>query len=199
MSSNIRWARFFRILAATAVVVSAGGALQAAQLVTFARGQSIVVQSSQMKNGWYIFSLEGGGEFGVPVAQVSSIEDYEVPPAPTPPAIGAAVPGQAQAGAINPAVTPAGAQPLAGGSAPSPVSALASPPGASPGASQPNGMAAAQDDWRYKVKMSGGPRMGAQNPYGLAGTGGRAPFGAGRPGLPGQQRRPPQQPQNPQN
>ena len=64
-----------RLAGAVTAAMIAVGALQAEQLVTFIRGQSIVVQSTEMRSGWYYFTLEGGGEIGVPVMQVASVEE----------------------------------------------------------------------------------------------------------------------------
>jgi len=197
MGKQIRFGRMVRLAAVMVGLSLVAGAAQAAQLVTFMRGQSIVVQSVEMRGGWYYFILEGGGEVGVPVKQVVSIEEYEAPPpslgsaaASSPVAPPAAAPTSPQAAAQ--AVLP---QPDSGGSA----SRLAEP-GTEPPPSQPNTAVQGDEDWRYKVRMSGGPRKGMQNSYGAAGPGamgggGRLPVGAVKPGT--LRPYPPQQ-QNPQ-
>jgi translation initiation factor IF-2 len=180
------------------MVWGAAGTLQAAQLVTFTRGQSIVVQSSEKKGAWYYFQLEGGGEIGVPASRVASVEEYEAPP-PAP--AGGAVPGPVAA--PNPPAASAPGQPAPQAQSGSPGSPMAqAAPGqqADPGKqpdSRLNTASPGQDDWRYKVRMSGGPRL-QQNPYSVAGQAGRVPFGVQRPGM-GQQRRVPPGQQNPQN
>jgi hypothetical protein len=129
--------------------------------VTFARGQSIVVQSVEKRGAWYYFILEGGGELGVPVNRVATIEDYEPPPvsavaaAPVAPAVPAVSPEPQQTAAGNPAVPAAGGQ-QAG-------------PGSTPPAPQPNVVEQGEDDWRYKIR--GGPKRLAPNLYGSGGAG----------------------------
>jgi hypothetical protein len=196
MSSGIR---YLKVLAGAGFLLLASTALQAAQLVTFTRGQSIVVQSSQKRGEWYYFTLEGGGEIGVPAARVASVEEYESLPAPAAPA--AALPPAAVSATGSGAPLAAASKPQGDVSVQPPPVAQAAAPGKNPGAPATNSMAPGQDDWRYKVRMGGGPRMGMQGstPYGLANPGGRVPFGAPRQPPPGQQQRPPQPPQNPQN
>ena len=181
MKHPLRFGRATRLALAIMVMMLAGTVAGAAQLVTFTRGQSIVVQSSEYRGGWYYFTLEGGGQVGVPADRVAKIEDYEAapasPPAAAPAAAAAPQPAQAvPAPAVtsnSPAAAPQAAQPVAG-----PVH---QPP------SQPNVAAQGNDDWSYKARMSGGPRQLTANPYGMAGAkaapgGGRFPAGALRPG-----------------
>ncbi len=195
--------RSARLIAAIAVMTLAGSAATAAQLVTFARGQSIVVQSSEYKGGWYYFTLEGGGQVGVPADRVAKIEDYEAAP-PLAPA--AAPPGAAPAVAANAPGAQAAAKPVAAAGSPAAPAAMQPASGAVPQPpSQPNVAAQGNDDWRYKARMSGGPRPVAVSPYGMAGVktapgGGRLPAGAMRPGGTGRVVPfPPQQPQTPTN
>ena len=172
-------------------VLSAADGIQAVQLVTFTRGQSIVVQSAEKRGAWYYFVLEGGGEMGVPVNRVALIEEYEPPPAS---AARAAAPSVPNVAAVSPAQQPAGpamasgnpAQPVAGGQQ--------AEPGSAPPATQPNVAAQGGDDWRYKARMSGGPKR----EMGTAGARGALP---GRKSPRGAQRQypPPSQQQNPQN
>lgn len=168
-----------------AVLFAAGG-IQAAQLVTFTRGMSIVVQRAEKRGEWYYFILEGGGEMGVPASRVALIEEYDAPPASAQsvPRVAAASPAQQPAGGAMAPGNPA--QPVAGGQQ------------ATPPATQPNVAAQGNDDWRYKVKMSGGPKRELPNPRGAGAAGARGPL-SGKIVPPGAQRRPPPQQQNPQN
>jgi hypothetical protein len=197
MRKRNRFGLALRLSGVLFAVLSAAGGIQAAQLVTFTGGQSIVVQSAEKRGAWYYFILEGGGELGVPVSRVASIEEYEPPPvsvvaaaAPTIPAVAAVSPAQQPAG--QPMVPGNPAQPVAGGQQ--------AEPGSTPPATQPNVAAQGEDDWRYKVRMSGGPKREAPNLYGPGTAGARGPL-SGRKVPPGAQRRypPPSQQQNPQN
>jgi hypothetical protein len=195
MRKPVRLGTSLGIIVALLASLSATGVIQAAQLVTFDRGQSIVVQSVEKRGGWYYFTLEGGGELGVPVNRVASIENYEPPPVLA--AVNAAAAAVAAVAAAPPASPPA----TAGEPAPAVAGgqqAQEGPP--APPASQPNVAAQGQDDWRYKVKMSGGPKRQAPNAYGAGGAGARNPL-SGRRVPPGGQRLipPPAQQQNPQN
>jgi len=172
-----------------AVLFAAGG-IQAAQLVTFTRGMSIVVQRAEKRGEWYYFILEGGGEMGVPASRVALIEEYDAPPASAAaqsvPRVAAASPAQQPAGGAMAPGNPA--QPVAGGQQ------------ATPPATQPNVAAQGNDDWRYKVRMSGGPKRELPNPRGAGAAGARGPL-PGKKASPGGQRLLPPQPQqqNPQN
>jgi hypothetical protein len=195
MSRQFRFRQAVRCSVLLTAVLLAAGSLHAEQLVTFSRGQSIVVQSSEMRDGWYFFVLEGGGELGVPIGQVATVEDYEAPAAPAnvAPVTAAATPAYPGGG------QPAAAQSPVGGN-PATLPGQAAMPGANPG-SQPANPMAAGEDWRYKLRMNGGARPGMQTPRGIANQnpGGMVSFGAQRPGLPGPQRRVPPPQKNPQN
>jgi hypothetical protein len=193
--------RTMRLTVVLASALLGAGTLQAAQLVTFARGQSIVVQSSEKRDGWYFFTLDGGGQVGVPLAQVASVTEYEAPPPAAPASPVAPAPGVA---AAHPAAAPG--RPMAAGTHPAPgqgspmAAGTVAPgsPGGNPVPATANTMAPGQEDWRYKARMSGGPRIGGaqRGPYGIAAPGGRVPFGVQRPG---QQRREPPGQKNPHN
>lgn len=180
------------ILAAAIVVAGAAGA---AQLVTFTRGQAIVVQGVEKRGVWYYFTLDNGGQIGIPVNRVARIEEYEAPPGapavPAPAAV-AAAPVAPNPG-VAPAMTPQGA-PIAG-EAQSAEAAIQPDPASAAGT---NVASPGTEDWRYKVKMSGGPQRKevGMSPNGPGGPGARGPMGGRRP--PGQRRFPPQPP-NPQN
>lgn len=148
-----------------AIVAGTVSSVSAAQLVTFNRGQAIVVESVDHRDDWYYLTLEGGGEMGVPASLVARIENYEVPP----PSAAAAATGYTTppAASSTPAAGPGMANPPAGPS-PSPVANGTAGPSPSPaanGSSNPAENPAAanvmaqSDDWRYKVRMSGGPRQ----------------------------------------
>ena len=192
-----------RLLAALAAILSAAGGVQAAQLVTFTRGQSIVVQSAEKRGAWYYFILEGGGELGVPTSRVASIVDYEPPPVSVAPAA-SAVPS------VSPAVhqaapqQSASQQPIPGNPAPPVAANQQAEPGSAPPASQPNVAAQGDDEWRYKVRMGAGPTRQAPNLYGTGGAGAalsgrRVPPGGQRRVPPASQQQQQQQQQNPQN
>ena len=95
-----RW--ILRAIPLAFILVGSGAAspAQAAHLVTFTRGQSIVVQSFEKRGAWYYFILDGGGEMGVQANQVVRIEEYEAPPpSALPPLPAPVMPTQAPAGA----------------------------------------------------------------------------------------------------
>jgi len=201
MSKPVRLGSYLGIIGALLASLSATGVIQAAQLVTFDRGQSIVVQSVEKRGGWYYFTLEGGGELGVPVSRVASIEDYEPPPVMAAVKAAAAAVAAVAAAPANPPESAAPPPATAGEPAPEVTGEQQAQEGpAAPPASQPNVAAQGQDDWRYKVRMSGGPKRQAPNAYGAGGTGVRNPL-SGRRVPPGGQRLipPPAQQQNPQN
>lgn len=172
----------------TALLVSAP-AIQAANLVTFTRGQSIVVQSYEKRGSWYYFILDGGGEMGVPAGHVTRIEEYEAPPAP----------------AVSPDPTPASPVAMqtsspapAGGSPSAPMGTNNAQPSAqNPAVATPNGqdpsnvMAPGYNDARFRARMSGGPAMiqpgagGMRKPAGMGGGMGRGRIG-GNPNDPSQ-------------
>lgn len=198
----IRTAVFTSVLA-LGLAADAG----AAQLVTFTRGHSIVVQAAEKRGNWYYFTLEGGGEMGVPVKQVARMEEYDLPLAAAAPQ----TPGSPEPARVTAAPNPPPAAPSAppsaaaamegnpGGQAPQDGNAI-DPSGAEQpqaqdaGAVPPNG-----EDWRSKVKMGVG---GRNQQFGTrkVGTG----LGANRqPGAPGvnpfnRRNKPPQQPVPPQ-
>jgi hypothetical protein len=160
---------------------------QAAHLVTFTRGQSIVAQKVEKRGAWYYFTLDGGGEMGVLASQVTRIEDYEAPPPSAIPA--------ANSESIQPP-TPGSGQP------PTPSSGPQSSLGVNPGGSElrsgeslpatdvrggapvPSDDSSDDDqaqgnDWRVRNRMNGGPSIqqggGVRKP-GMMGSAG----GAGR-------------------
>ena len=174
----------------------------AGQLVTFTRGQSLVVQSAEKRGDWYYFTLDGGGQVGVPAARVLKVEEYEAPPPP--PAAVLPPPTYPVPTAAQAAPQP-GAQQV-GAAVPSPASA---PPG-SVAAVAPDPLAAERraveenpQDWRSPMDRRDGPRQRAMGGFSVmkpgagggrppqVGPGGfRRPPGAGIP-------RPPQDPNNP--
>ncbi|HEU5179685.1 MAG TPA: hypothetical protein VFW45_02770 [Candidatus Polarisedimenticolia bacterium] len=192
----------------TAIVASAfalglAANASAAQLVTFTRGHSIVVQTVEKRGNWYYFTLDGGGEMGVPVKQVASLEEYDLPPAAAAPDAAAQQPPRVTA-VPNP-------PPSAPDAAPAPA-ALQSNPGDAPAQQDPNavdptaggqhpgdvGNAApnGSEDWRSKVKMNVGGRSqqlapGRRQGAGMGGYGAVNPFS--RKNKPPQQPVPPQQ------
>ena len=153
---------------------------RAASLVTFARGQAIVVQSVEKRGSWYYFVLEGGGEMGVPVNRVVRIEEYEAPPPSTAaPAVAvtpgpAAVPGSPaqQAGAPSAGSPQAGVNPPGAPGDPQAGSKSPQNPGA-------NVVSQGDDDWRYRVQVPGGPRAQEDGAGGVRKAGGISPMGAG--------------------
>jgi hypothetical protein len=151
MNRKARHANWIPLAACLGAAFLLAPAARAAKLVTFERGQAMVVQGAERRGSWYYFSLEGGGEFGVPVNRVSRIEDYEAPPASVPAAPanqmvsapGAGVPP----GSVAVPLPGAGGNPVAGGQ---PAGA-----GAHPGPEIPTDPQA----WRERVSMPGGPRI----------------------------------------
>jgi hypothetical protein len=193
MNKPLRIGRIGGGISILAALLAVAGAAGAAQLVTFTRGQAIVVQGVERRGAWYYFTLDHGGEMGVPVNRVARIEEYEAPPGapavPEPAAVASAPP--AASPGVVPATTPQGA---AGATEAPPADAASRPdPAAAAGT---NVAAPGAEDWRYKVRMSGGPmrKEVGMAPNGPGGPGGRGPMG-GRMG----QRRFPPQPPNPQN
>jgi len=173
----------------------------AEQLVTFTRGHSIVVLSSEKRGNWYYFALEGGGEMGVPVNQVARMEEYEPPPNALPA-------GQAAAQEpprVTATPTPPSAAPSANGSNPSapandasavnPAATNQIPPPGAKGAEVPQ----ADDDWRTKVKMGGGRSQagGSRKPGGMGGWGANRLQGGQGNANPYNRRPPNQPPQQP--
>jgi hypothetical protein len=169
---------------------------QAAHLVTFTRGQSIVAQSVEKRGNWYYFGLDGGGEMGVLASQVVRIEDYEAPPpsavasAPSQP-VPAPVPAPAPQG--SPADNSGGQQLASDGSTPG---ADAQPADESTANVMQRG-----NDSRFRARMSGGPSIqqgggGMRKPPGMG-----AGVGVGRIGAANQnpynRRTPPPQTGNP--
>lgn len=172
----------FPVLGVWMVVGILAPAAVADQLVNFKEGRSLVVKSSEKRGEWYHLVLEGGGELGVPVNRVASIEEYEPPP-----------PGVARSNTANQvtASAPAPAPPATQNSAPSPAArnlaqdseaggvdmtenSAAPPP--SPNGGLPGGPASV-GDWRTKTR-SESIREAAQ---GVGATGrGRPARGAGR-------------------
>lgn len=171
------------LLLSLVLAVGPASLAHAAHLVTFTRGQSIVVQSYEKRGNWYYFVLDGGGEVGVPIGRVTRIEDYEAPPET------AVAPGAAAA--LTPPATPAGTSGAAGvNAAPSSGSApLANAPNsaASPGTN----VVGHGNDWRFGAKMSGGPSIqplggGIRKPPGMGGGMGAQGRGQGMMGPAGQ-------------
>ena len=165
-------------------ISAAASQAQAAHLVTFTRGQSIVAQSVEKRGTWYYFVLEGGGEMGVLASQVARIEDYEAPP----PSAMASAPSQPVPSPV-PATAPQGSPVDNSGG----LAYDGSAPGAEPQAAavQPAGESTANvmsrgNDWRFRARMSGGPSIqqggagGMRKPPGMgAGVGvGRIQSGA---------------------
>ncbi len=153
----------------------------AAQLVTFTRGHSIVVQTAEKRGNWYYFTLEGGGEMGVPVKQVASLEEYDLPPAAAAPDTPAAQQPPRVTAVPNPPPTapdvPAALQSNPGDAPPQDGSAVNPPAAGQPqadagGAPAPNGA----EDWRSRVKMNVGGR--SQQLSGRRPGGGMGGYGA---------------------
>jgi len=160
------------------LLLGAQNLIQAAHLVTFTKGQAIVVQSAEKRGNWYYFVLDGGGEMGVPVNRVSRIEDYEAPPSPVAPSA-APVAGGGQPPSVVPSSQPS---PDPATTAQAPAAMAPADPQAQNGTSQPEAanVMSRGEDWRYRVKMSGGPRPQLQqdNPGGIR----RMPGARGGPG-----------------
>jgi len=186
-----------RIISSTAaflfllVTFASPSYVHAENLVTFTRGQSIVVLSAEKRGNWYYFVLEGGGEMGVPASRVAHIEEYEAPPAP------AVAPGTDPTAAAPPAPAPSSGQPSvapasAAQAAPSPnVAPAANPDDANQNPDSRANTMAPGDDWRYRTKMSGGPRpLDDGRRMGQGNRPGNARGGYGQQGAQGS-RRPP--------
>jgi len=186
-------------LALLLAVSAAASQAQAAHLITFTRGQSIVVQSAEKRGNWYYFTLDGGGEMGVLASQVARVEDYEAPPPsalastteqPTP------SPGPAAAPQGAPVDNNGGQQMGAVGAD---QQAVAAQPAGEPTAN----VMSRGDDWRFRVKMSGGPSIqpggagGMRKPPGMGGGAGRGGIQNGANQNPYNRRTPPPQTGNP--
>ncbi len=197
MNSRKKRSRFglaLRLSVALGAVLSAADGIQAAQLVTFTHGHSIVVQSAEKRGTWYYFVLEGGGEMGVPASRVALVEAYEPAPAPRAAAAAPSIPRVA-------AAAPPPQQPAGPATAPGNVAGpVAEGQQAAPPATQPNVAARGSDDWRYKVHMSGGPKRELPGARGMGAAGGRGQM-PGKKVPPGGQRFLPNQSQqqNPRN
>ena len=179
----------------------------AAQLVTFTRGHSIVVQTAEKRGNWYYFTLDGGGEMGVPVKQVARMEEYELPPASSAPQ-GADAPAPQPTAAV-PGNPPAAAPPAMGGNpSGSPASqGNAVDPAGAPSAPSADGVGVVapggESDWRSRVKMGNAGRnpSGQRQPNGLGAWGAGRNHGGANPYNVNQRRppnKPPQQPSPPQ-
>jgi hypothetical protein len=154
-----------------AIILVGSGAVSpalAAHLVTFTRGQAIVVQSFEKRGTWYYFILDGGGEMGVQANQVVRIEEYEVPPpSALPPAPAPAMPAPAPE-VVQSGVNPGG--PESGSAAP----AVAPDPQQDESAAN---VMSRGNDQRFRAARSGGPSMqpgvgGTRKPPGMgAGAG----------------------------
>lgn len=202
MKTKSRRTRFPLLAVLAAALLLSTTTADAAQLVTFYRGQAIVVQSVEKRGAWYYFVLEGGGEVGVPVSRVARIEEYEAPPgAPT------ANPQPANVASAPPSPSPAvpqgvTQQPALGYPSPGPVSATVPTQNGFPSPQpQPNLAGPESEDWRSRVRQQGALRKVEGRPSGpgaAAGQAGRTPFGRQPGGGPLPLRRPPQQ-QNPPN
>jgi hypothetical protein len=170
-----------RTLSLAFVMIAAGAVspARAAHLVTFTRGQSIVVQSFEKRGTWYYFILDGGGEMGVPLSRVTRIEDYEAPP-PSAVASAPAQPMQAPApvsGSQAPVAVNSGAPENGSGGSPD-VQAGAPMPGDDPAANDPDQI----EGWR-RSRMNGvdnqggagstqGPGGGIRKPARMGGAAG---------------------------
>jgi len=174
----------------------------AGQLVTFTRGQALVVQSAERRGEWYYLTLDGGGQIGVPAARVLRVEEYEAPPPPPAPVLPPPtypVPAAAQ---VTPPVAVQGAAGLPNPASTQPGSVAADAP--DPLAAERRAVEEAPQDWRSPIDRRNGPQqrpMGGFSVFKPGATGGgRSPFvgpgGFRRPpgaGVP----RPPQDPNNP--
>jgi len=189
-------ARLFAMGFLMTTIVSAR-AVEAANLVTFTRGQSIVVQSVEKRGIWYYFVLDGGGEMGVPASRVSRIEEYEAPPASAVPAAPAPpVSMQTSSAPQGSAASPAG-QPAADNAGQPGQPAVA----AQNSQDNSNVLSHDRNENRFRARMTGGPAIqqgggGMRKPAGM--IGGRV---GGNPGDPTQnpyyRRNPPTQPGSP--
>ena len=178
----------------------------AAQLVTFTRGHSIVVQAAEKRGNWFYFTLEGGGEMGVPVKQVARMEEYDLPLASAAPqAPGSPEPQRVPAAPNAPPGAPAtpaamegnpGSQPPQDGNAVDPSAAEQPQPLDAAGAVLPNG-----EEWRTRVKknVGMGQQLGTRRAGGMGGANrqqgmpGPNPYNRRPPNKPPQQPDPPQQ------
>jgi hypothetical protein len=184
-------------LAFILVGFGAASTAQAAHLVTFTRGQSIVVQSYEKRGTWYYFILDGGGEMGVQANRVARIEEYEAPPpsalAPAPaPSMPTQAPGVAPQ--VSSGVNPGGPESGYAGSAPAtdPQAGVVAPAEDSAANVMSRG-----NDQRFRAARSGGPSMqqgggGVRKPPGM-GTG----AGVGRINPYNRRTQPPPQTGNP--
>jgi|GEM_PF-2039391 len=163
----------YRALSMVFLWMASGAALpaQAAHLVTFTRGQSIVVQSFEKRGVWYYFILDGGGEMGVQANQVAQIEDYEAPPASAIPAVpaGSAPPMPAPAPSPAPQVSSGAPETVQG------APGTGAPPAgaAAPADNAAGNVMSRGNDWRFRARMSGGPSIqqggGLRKPPGMGG------------------------------
>jgi len=143
-------------------------AAPAVQLVTFVKGQAIVVQSAEKRGAWYYLVLEGNGEIGVPANRIARIEEYEAPPPSTTPQPPAPVPNGASANPVNPSVQP--------GSPPGVTPPGAVEQGTPPPPPNTNVGAPGSDAWRNRQGMMGGPQAGGRR-MGRGGGGMQPAFG----------------------
>jgi len=140
----------------------------AVQLVTFVKGQAIVVQSAEKRGAWYYLVLEGNGEIGIPATRIARIEEYEAPPPSTTPQPPSPVPNGAPASPVNPSVQPI--SPPAG----TPSGAVEQ--GTLPPPPNTNVGAPGSEAWRNRQGMMGGPQAGGRR-MGGAGGGMKPTFG----------------------
>jgi len=204
---TMRWSSSRVLIVAFFLVAAPASLLQAANLVTFTRGQSIVVQSVEKRGAWYYFVLEGGGEMGVPASRVVRIEEYEAPP----PSVGvpAAVPPPnvpPPSTSQQPAISAMDARATGGAAGGADSQTVAQTPPPAPPSEATANVLAHGDDWRYKARMSGGPKPnspgGMRKPGGMAGPMGGNRLQGGASVLGPMHRRPPvvppEQPSDPQ-
>lgn len=166
----------------------------AGQLVTFTRGQSLVVQSAEKRGDWYYLTLDGGGQIGVPAARVLKVEEYEAPPPAPAPVRPPTYPVPSAAQAPPPAAPQGGAgMPIPAVSQPGSVATDAS----DPLAAERRAVEEGPQDWRSPIDRREGPRPRAMGGFSVRKPGG----GGGRPPMVGQGgfRRPPRPPQDPNN
>ena len=173
----------------------------AAQLVTFTRGHSIVVQAAEKRGNWYYFTLEGGGEMGVPVKQVARMEEYDLPLAPAAPQS----PGAPEAPRVTAVPNPPPSAPATPGATPQDANAVdPSARGQAPTADAAGAVVPDGEDWRSRVKMGvGGGGAGRSQQFGTRKVGGMGGANRQAPGQNPFNRRPPnnkppQQPDPPQ-
>lgn len=191
--SRRRWPMMIPLSFFVATTFCWSPGIWAAQVVTFKRGQAMVVDSVEKKDGWYYLTLPGGGQLGVPAAQVTRVEEYEGPPVSEPATVTANQVATGTPSGSSASVPPSAALPPVSPAVDHSYEAPAPVPRVNAAGQPPAGV----DDWRFKVRRGGGPRPQP----GAAGLGG--------PGFPGRAegglrttgtfpRRPPQQDQ-PQN